>query len=112
MKPTELRIGNWVNGEFANGELKPFQIFRIDGNDKMEGLQPIPLTTEILNSCIYYDGSEWCLLNHTAWSIQEYGGRFGLAYGGDLSKETWVDHLHQLQNLYYALTGKELEINL
>jgi hypothetical protein len=131
MTEKELRIGNWVifpykgkvnfdNGAYY-GKIKGIHAGAATNFDDdifqaaafpVNMLKPIPLTTELLNSCLIYDGSEWYLQDHTAWSIQKYGGRFGLAYGGDLSKETWVQYLHQLQNLFYSLTGTELEINL
>jgi hypothetical protein len=136
MKATELRIGNWVNGEFANGELKPFQIFRIDGNDDCSGLEPIPLTPELLEKCGfkkwkgrvmentniwmkkyeheagYFDVDNKPVINTSTIGIRQY-------YGHSLPDEFFytdhhskIEYLHQLQNLYYALTGEELEINL
>jgi hypothetical protein len=123
MKSTELRIGNWVNGEFANGELKPFQIFRIDGNDDCYGLEPIPLTPELLEKCGFVrsqdeDENSLTLVNgrKTFKWVEGNDDDYFLIYqtdcGLDYNTAFELEHLHQLQNLYYALTGEELEINL
>jgi hypothetical protein len=115
IKPNELRVGNWVNGEFANGELKPFQIFRIDGNDDCSGLEPIPLTPEILEKCVFeYVDHYTCIIN--GWVFKKaFGG--GLIFHFDVynspkNRQVTIRYLHQLQNLYFAGTGEELEINL
>ena len=78
--------------------------------------EPIPLTPEMLERCgfeeiyksdftIRFDyklngkiGAGWNLIN----------GHFHVRYIGE--KFTHVKQLHQLQNLYFALTGEELEI--
>jgi hypothetical protein len=123
MKSTELRIGNWVNGEFANGELKPFQIFRIDGNDDCYGLEPIPLTPELLEKCGFVrsqdeDENSLTLVNgrKTFKWVEGNDDDYFLIYqtdcGLDYNTAFELEHLHQLQNLYFALTGEELEINL
>lgn len=118
--PQELRIGNWYN--FRNpmsGDAEPsrFDIWS-------EGLafetygEPIPLTPDILqnagftkhkNSNEYW--TFWWLAN--GWHIAEShhnepsaGTEVGKFYWGDEYKE--VKSLHQLQTLYFALTGKEL----
>jgi hypothetical protein len=123
MKANELRIGNWVNGEFANGELKPFQIFRIDGNDDCSGLEPIPLTPELLEKCGFVrsqdeDENSLTLVNgrKTFKWVEGNDGDYFLIYqtdcGLDYNTAFELEHLHELQNLYFPLTGEELEINL
>jgi hypothetical protein len=117
MKATELRIGNWVNGEFINGEFLLSQIFRIDGNDDCSGLEPIPLTTKLLEKCGFIKDDElfdtWTEKYHVALNIN-----FDLRWYDDgfkfmnVAPNLPIKHLHQLQNLYYALTGEELQINL
>jgi hypothetical protein len=116
MKATELRIGNWVNGEFINGEFLLSQIFRIDGNDDCSGLEPIPLTPEIMEKCGFEfnsDYGKWAKRNpyfRVDGYLKRDGGVRVPLYNGQLSQ--LIQYLHQLQNLYYALTGEELQINL
>jgi|SRR5688572_1618292 len=113
----ELRIGNW----FTVGESKPFQITGIfheyvwslinETDFPIAELNPIPLTPEWLER---------------AGFVQAYD-----SYGGQLSPElqegsrirvkdnVWLsgyidvklDYVHQLQNLYWCLCGKELEFH-
>ena len=125
MKAQELRIGNLVN--VPNKEQSPFRIDYFDENKVYQnqgfyntefGLvpyhpltwdisdcAPIPLTPEILEKCgfvshaiNYYHLGEF-YISYANIGLFEYRHR-----------DTYVifKHLHQLQNLYYALTGEEL----
>ncbi len=127
---TELRIGNWIF-EPEQDDNKPFQIFSIYHevkNDKVNGLpiclmRPIPLTEDILLKC----GFQKDMLDETYYTINpnEYHIRIEDSEIKPREKVFWVyfdeqpNHpitcvfnLHQLQNLYFALTGEELTINL
>jgi hypothetical protein len=102
MKANELRIGNWVRYHH-NGGFIDAQIFHLTDEDI--NVLPIPLSPEIIEKCGFED---------------EYGnGRYyfdGLEYyDGKLwfrTSEIKIQYLHQFQNLYFALTGEELEVNL
>jgi hypothetical protein len=109
----ELRIGNWVDD--SKGIL--YQIEKSDFEFKNFNITtPIPLTTEILVKCGFYSKYKSV---HMQWNI----GGFYLHQKSDendaheLIPEEQVfyyefmyeiKYLHQLQNLYYALTGIEL----
>lgn len=80
-----------------------------------ENLRPVPLTPEILEKCgaVKVEG-EWqfkvaiCALwisfrFHASHCYSEIGGIY---LGGQ------IKYVHQLQNLYFALTGTELEVKL
>lgn len=98
----ELRFGNWVLP--FDGSKEPEQIsfgkFRsIEGG--ANNLQPIPLTPEILEKCGLLEGGKFAPNEY--FSLQD-----GCLY---LEQEyTCVDikYLHQLQNVFFALTGEEL----
>ena len=120
MKITELRIGNWIKSPIESGG-KFEKVIRLDSdkdgyNHFIDHCNPIPLTEDILLNC----GFEYMYKNE--WLSK---GMFGIradlkyfVYGFPTlytDKELFVcniKHLHQLQNLYFALTGEELEVNL
>jgi len=116
MKANELRIGNWVYEYDALGGLFYNQVGWGIIGDLVDGLspcEPIPITPEILekagfsNETYYYEKDEIC--------IRIYDGKFyALAMWVPLESETntLIESVHQLQNLYFALTGIELDINL
>jgi hypothetical protein len=118
MKPNELRIGNWV--EIQGLESKIISVDTegciceneycedFENNNITQNLQPIPLTEEWLERF----GFEYSDLNGDSglWKIppfQIYGkcNQFIYEYALD------VNYVHQLQNLYFALTGEELNQN-
>jgi hypothetical protein len=117
----ELRIGNLVynrHGEIHEVRENTFQLFRyptMDGDPaKLKG---IPLTPEILEKA----GFGINYLTTGAWNAQK-GLYFLLSnfefhiqksyYENQFIAVKNIKHLHQLQNLYFALTGEELQIDL
>lgn len=126
---SELRIGNWVYGlNIENHSIKkPEQIAMLtqygwQTNSGKEGISPIPLAPEWLDgfgfekdikSSTYHkvlpDGH---LQVETDYSFGICQGTFG---GNAYERGNWYSgefqYVHQLQNLYFALTGEELEIN-
>lgn len=125
MKSNELRVGNHL---FKYGEVVKIVEIGIkhkgdtnyylrSENDNcgywIDQFNPIPLTEEILLKCCF----EKTIVNTMikAWlnfsfylTIRDDGELFYEWKGGNIQ----VKYLHQLQNLYFALTNKELEINL
>ena len=114
MKTNELRIGNWVNNmgvmtKFEEGDWDCI-INKLYSQTPMDRYEPIPLTEEWLLKFGFtfyrenmYDIKDFTFLldRFTLW---DYTGeeRYLIACS--------VNHVHQLQNLYFALTGEELEI--
>lgn len=112
LKESDLRIGNWVlhNGDYR--KLTEIE-FKILLQFSVDELTPIPLTEEILLKCgVYYDiDSDTfkisnCSLQLDIFDFEEYDC---VVFGESLIQ---IKYLHQLQNLYHALTGQELEIEL
>lgn len=123
----ELRIGNklWLRG--AEGTepvvLTVTGLMAADGtvyvqsgepamNHALKEVRPISLTDELLKECgfqrdeIEYIGGLWHL--HPVQILDDNG----LWLVNDkLRKRLKLHCLHQLQNLYFALSGKELEIS-
>jgi len=120
MKATELRLYNYV---YLSGTIK-----RINGQDFIDILrngyeiEPIQLTEEILLKCEGYDKNYGFEINETTFLDFTIMGKWLYPY---IIQEPEVSHLstncvnleriqylHQLQNLFFALKGEELEINL
>jgi len=107
MTAKELRIGNWVMYNDKNTEPIPHPV-KIDISDLLllqNGVKecvynPIPLTPEILEKCDFYGTNFPAQL-----SVSNNGNYY---WGNGINIE--VKSLHQLQNLYFALTAEELII--
>lgn len=121
MKATELRIGNWVyqSSLYGNAQCSAYEIYNFDrmqkcgfGADYYKHWEPIPITPEIFEKAGF-------LNNNGYFSHQKLGPTF-LQQGADWffvktmggGKLTTIKYVHQLQNLYFALTGEELKIKL
>lgn len=105
MKANELRIGNWVfNGQ--NIQVTPKQIEWF--SEGVYDLLPIELTEEWL---LKFGFSKWKNKNNfSKGSFIVYTlSKKGFHYGRK-SLRVELKYVHQLQNLYFALTGEELKI--
>ena len=127
MKSTELRIGNWVkyphlienvlhefdsiSGIFENNSVsiksRPYTAFTLDS------VNPILLTEEWLMKFGFYETSRYG--KYLEFNInQEQALRLPICKHSE--KDFWyvlrgsvkIQYVHQLQNLYFALTGEEL----
>lgn len=122
IQANELRIGNWV--KYKN---KYYQIYdgirslsiddldseKLDShlkNIKLSDLEPIELTEEILLKCGFLkhkDIGYRCLFKDFKFDLDDFTICF---------IDSWLDieikHLHQLQNIYYALCNEELNVQL
>ena len=122
MKANELRIGNYLNTSEAIGITTVFHIDTdVDGwrVNYLSGkfYKPIPLTPEILDKC-GFDLTQWFC--EGSYKIREdrsdmlYGWTF-VVRNANHDREIefgYFKYVHELQNLYFALTGEELNINL
>jgi hypothetical protein len=117
MNSRELRIGNFLNydtGEGVELAVIDWQDLKwISENDKSfnKAHSPIPLTEEWLlrfgfeknyKFGLYYKGGH-AIDIHREGNAEFYTGEVGGWF-------VFVEHIHQLQNLYFALTGEELTI--
>lgn len=113
MNEKELMIGNWVNHKSIN-----IQLNRTDfcDNTFLRNIKPIPLTSDLLVKFGFEkrkDGRlRWYQKNDIDIDVELYkDGRAAFFTYTNLDKEITVASVHQLQNLYFALTGKELCLN-
>lgn len=122
MKTNELRIGNWVtlHGDecrvmMIGGDLTTYH-YEVVFNDgtlvetrsvsEDDSIQPIPLTEEWLEKFGFRDAGRFGFSKGRVL-IYKRADKFGF---GKSSLQCNFEYVHQLQNLYFALTGDELEI--
>jgi hypothetical protein len=112
MKPKELRIGNWVL--FKNNHVKidvsDFAQLYYD-DDYFKKISGIQLNEE------WWDrfGFEWNLKHCTYANDLIYFTRWKMPIyllNNNESQRIELKYVHQLQNLHFALTGEELEIEM
>ncbi len=111
MKASELRIGNFVRGNLGNNEIESIDsldLFVINCENEDE-FAPIPLTEEWLVRFGFKEGTTDSLKAVTHASLSRMGNDYML-YQGHYCLYVKIKHVHQLQNLYFALTGEELTI--
>ena len=111
MEARELRIGNLVY-DLSNELIIVHGIDDIDvfnknmGDIPLHSINPIPITEE------WFDrfGYSICGFKHNHLVVR--GHRIWRCEGMWLCDKNGViiKHVHQLQNLFFALTGKELEL--
>ena len=126
MKANELRIGNYyLDIDNQLSEMSGYELWQMSSNENLGIMeyQPIPLTeewllkfgfdiNEDLGDMVYYEipskksGYGVCF-DHEELSFYHYTtlGITHLIYDSE-----HLQYVHQLQNLYYALTNEELTI--
>jgi hypothetical protein len=124
MTANELRVGN----KFLFGKNKEVETFFTLTYDRTEGYlingqipeshcEPIPLTPELLEKCGFEEEykSEFTI-KHTNTKMPQFGYDWNKTFGWRVryygEHFNHVKYLHQLQNLFYSLTGQELQIEL
>ena len=113
MKANELRIGNWFYGDCTNGEnhkITPEEILDLHQDPLDDYYQPIQLTEEWLLKFGFIDKS----LNFDDYRCSMYwdGNYMHISDNRDTNYSVMAqcNYVHQLQNLYFALTGEELTV--
>jgi hypothetical protein len=113
MKANELRIGSLVdwNGEIAKISqiLELEVVFTCGESDLTKAIKPIPLTEDFVIDLglnpVEIENGEWYYQNNKFRLNKNYSGFY-------YSRNLDVKYVHQLQNLYFALTGEELTLNV
>lgn len=136
VKATELMIGNlvtlgdkqrkelWCNQIHAQNEFFEVKTIYSDNDIALElddeivdisevDVEPIPLSRELLLKFNFYENR-----SNNSWQLDT---KYGFSIWGRIDKGFYVyvesdeignkiEYVHQLQNLYFALTGKELTL--
>jgi hypothetical protein len=121
MKANELRIGNYGLNPIDNNNIVQLVAIYPDETTQWEwdgydgftstsiAMKPIPLTEDWLKrfaqkqysyTTFYIEKVGWLELNGDVWNVDFVDG-YTIAQ---------IKYVHQLQNLYFALTGEELKI--
>ena len=118
----ELRIGNWVLVDGEPNIIRGGVIAGIESGYFKQSLDPIPLTPEVLEKCDIKQISKIAeLLNIVTTqpkieftkSEEKYTVNANLYWRLEFQKtKIKILFFHQLQNLYFALTGEELDARL
>lgn len=123
MKAQELRIGNWLRSWNFNYRVESFDkeyvYFDHETDRSYDEVEPIPITEEWLVKF----GFEKLPNSNATFQILRDGPGHDFTLEWDEDIEAWDVYLednfwiqvpilsvHQLQNLYFALTGEELTI--
>ena len=118
IQANDLRVGNFVDYGSSTrritqiGDSPQRKYVGVDNmiTELLSVIQPILLTPEILLACGFGKNGEFN--GNECFSIEKSnieGSTDYCLYFNDDSTGQYYRYLHQLQNLYFALTGEELE---
>ena len=129
IQANEVRLGNRLILSDGSNEF-PITVEPHDFQQMLDGdrlYKPIPLTPEILEKCGFeitgiqndtytlflseYDSTKFSR-QRIDFYVDNTHGKVELCRSGVCFKMVPCQYLHQLQNLYFALTGQELTVNL
>lgn len=100
IQPNELRIGNYVHSNIIDDTI---QVSIITSEIKAD---PIPLTEEWLIKFGFKENEFSLVFENGLIGVYEQDNLFWFDTNTDCIE---IKHVHQLQNIYFALTGKELQ---
>ena len=109
MKTSDLRIGNYIKLMFNHEDYETLQVTLNDlvSVDKKQAVyEPIPLTEEWLLKFGFEKVREYFTIDNE-FEIFVDNEKYYLYINSD---RLYLHTLHQLQNLYFALTGEELTL--
>lgn len=118
MEANELRIGNYAHFKYKDEihhetQIDSTDIMALSDNNTMKlpfGLviKPIPLTEEWL---LKFGFVEFITLDvYPTYALKKINVNNGTVYVSELGFLNHIKYVHQLQNLYFALTNEELTI--
>lgn len=123
MDVKELRIGNLVcyNGEVAKVKqitkhkigyhTKPYEMGM--NYARLCEIEPILITEELLLKCGFDEPCDGVYEhNYEEFEVTKEVENWWVTWNGGSDFWFRIKHIHQLQNAYYLVTGKELEIKV
>lgn len=132
VQKTELRIGNWVvfnDDTDRNGQIielhehsakmrcdyipdhQENKVYEVETD--YENLWPIRLTLELLDKCGFAKDEGGNYMRYKDFAVYINGPSTSFSFKTCVWNGDYVvKYLYQLQNLYFALTGEELNVKL
>lgn len=128
----EVRLGNYILHK-VNTRILPakcnYEHFELLRSGNAKDIFPIPLKAEILQKCSFIENKSYPLLpearefililpvignanNEIRAYIKNNKECFARVTLNNLPVSNNFYHLHQLQNIYFSLTGEELQVGL
>lgn len=106
MKANELRIGNWVSNGEIEFQITSKDIYHRDVRVYGSFIKGIPITPEWLQRFGFENRGNNLFVKGKI-ELRYYANRCEVVVRGI---NITYQYVHQLQNLYFALTGEELEL--
>jgi hypothetical protein len=112
MQSKDLRIGNLVKGNSRGGtHVLDIEILKYIDETK-SGYSPIPLTEECLEKLGFYliENDNKFYHEKSTRIFIDINNPICITYNNAKGSVKIIEYVHELQNLYFALTGEELEL--
>ena len=109
IKASELRLGNWIYNNNNEYQVTPYVIEELWASVR-GWVQPIPLTEKWLLRFGFKKSDNYGNDEYRLDGYSYFRGSFYIAECDECGESVEVNFVHELQNLYFALTKKELEI--
>lgn len=112
IKANEIRIGNIFNWDTVDSP----SYFELEHFEYLDRLNPIPLTEQWLLKFGWGKGEydteyvDNVSLKQECLSYNVGAKMFCIETNGDIMEIKHIRYVHQLQNIFYCLTGQELEL--
>lgn len=117
MKANEFRIGNHINYDNRTIVVQLSDLMIMSNPLNSDRFETTKLTEEWLLKFGFEKNHyfEWTIDVKNEDCLSDFVLKYNSVYGFRLSQEgcyvySEIKYVHQIQNLYFALTGKELEI--
>ena len=116
INPKELRLGNFIFWGLKPAFIQELPlsgpVLNVDGNiitTVYEELAGIPLTQEIIEKNGFEPWSGMSLW-HRDFSLERGNKGWNMKQSSGRITKKELSYLHELQNLYFSITGEELQI--
>ena len=118
IKPIELRIGNLFQDVYnqVNEVTAGTLMYLRDADDEQaKNVKPIPLSDQWLSKFGFIETEKMYIIKHGVIKYilteDHHGFVFGIVNNFNIEWFSWeIKYVHQLQNLYFSITGEELTI--
>jgi len=108
MKANELRIGNYVKQENQTNTNDYWKIRHLSETDNLDNLEPIPLTEQWLKDFGFQEMFPSCF-KKKEWKVNFMpDGIIYFLQWNTFNRLAEIKYVHQLQNIYFAVTELEL----